>query len=583
MKPKGNTARAKPKVKENSQRPKGLNFYTDKKKLAKKKMLNSGQIIRDANGTYVSQLLQEKKQFVARVEPNRKWFENTRTITQKEIQELKEVQLKSGEYLLRQIPQIFQTKATPLVIKPDFKSKKKPTLKVADIDEMAKDSSKKLEKFDGMDIDNLIDKMQPVSNPNRMFMKGQSRRIWSELYKVIDSSDVILHVLDSRDPMGTRCPNVLKYLREEKKHKNIVFILNKCDLVPVWVTQKWKAILDKEYPTIAFHANIKNPFGKNSLINLLRQFSKLHSDKKQISVGLIGYPNVGKSSLINTLKQKKVCTVAPIPGETKHWQYVTLMKRIYMIDCPGVVYSTNDSECDIILKGVVRVENIEHTEDYVKTVLERCRSEYLEKTYGVKDWSDHLDFLKQIAEKSGKLLKGGEPDLNTVSKMVLNDWIRGKIPFYTVPPEIEDEQDTKPDGLAVVQKMKYIRVSAEYLADDKAGPEAVKENDIKNDQQMLRELVLLSNQPDDDDSETWDDVYAGDDVEIEVKQAPMIVPTAEDSSDTDPDELFNRPSTNEMTQKQSRMKTLKKKATNFYSFANVKNRNLNKKERVAKK
>jgi len=53
------------------------------------------------------------------------------------------------------------------------------------------------------------------------------------------------------------------------------------------------------------------------LIQLLRQFSVLHSDKKQISVGLIGYPNVGKSSIINTLKKKKVCTVAPIPGETK--------------------------------------------------------------------------------------------------------------------------------------------------------------------------------------------------------------------------------------------------------------------------
>ena len=472
MKPKGSTR--VPKKQESrgtSQRPKGLNFYTDKKKLAKKKMLNSGKIIRDSDGKYVSQLLQEKKQFVARVEPNRKWFENTRTITQKEIQELKEVQLKSGEYLLRQIPQIFQTKATPLVIKPDFKSKKKPTLKVADIMEMAQDSNEKLEKFDGMEVDKLLDKMAPLSNPNRMFMKGQSRRIWSELYKVIDSSDVILHVLDSRDPMGTRCPNVLKYLREEKKHKNVVFILNKCDLVPVWVTQKWKAILDQEYPTIAFHANVKNPFGKNSLINLLRQFSKLHSDKKQISVGLIGYPNVGKSSLINTLKQKKVCNVAPIPGETKHWQYVTLMKRIYMIDCPGVVYSTNDTESDIILKGVVRVENVEHTEDYVASVLTRCRSEYLEKTYGVKGWNDHLEFLKMIAEKSGKLLKGGEPDLNTVSKMVLNDWIRGRIPFYTAPPETPLES-AKASGPEVVQKMKNIRVSADYLADDSVDPKA---------------------------------------------------------------------------------------------------------------
>jgi len=68
---------------------------------------------------------------------------------------------------------------------------------------------------------------------------------------------------------------------------------------------------------LAFHASITNPFGKGALIQLLRQFGKLHGDQKQISIGLIGYPNVGKSSIINTLKKKKVCKVAPIPGETK--------------------------------------------------------------------------------------------------------------------------------------------------------------------------------------------------------------------------------------------------------------------------
>jgi nuclear GTP-binding protein len=73
----------------------------------------------------------------------------------------------------------------------------------------------------------------------------------------------------------------------------------------------------------------------------------------QISVGFIGYPNVGKSSIVNTLRQKKVCKTAPIAGETKVWQYVTLMERIYLIDCPGVVYPQGDSETQIILKGVV--------------------------------------------------------------------------------------------------------------------------------------------------------------------------------------------------------------------------------------
>jgi nuclear GTP-binding protein len=65
-----------------------------------------------------------------------------------------------------------------------------------------------------------------------IFMKGTSKRIWNELYKVIDSSDVILHILDARDPDGTRCRSVEKYIRTEAPHKHLVFVLNKVDLVP---------------------------------------------------------------------------------------------------------------------------------------------------------------------------------------------------------------------------------------------------------------------------------------------------------------------------------------------------------------
>ena len=68
-----------------------------------------------------------------------------------------------------------------------------------------------------------------------IFNKGQSKRIWNELYKVIDSSDVVIHVLDARDPLGTRCRSVEKYIREEAPHKHLIFVLNKCDLVPTGV------------------------------------------------------------------------------------------------------------------------------------------------------------------------------------------------------------------------------------------------------------------------------------------------------------------------------------------------------------
>ncbi|KAG9620924.1 nuclear/nucleolar GTP-binding protein, partial [Aureobasidium melanogenum] len=221
-----------------------------------------------------------------------------------------------------------------------------------------------------------------------IFSKGQSKRIWNELYKVIDSSDVVIHVLDARDPLGTRCRSVEKYIREEAPHKHLLFVLNKCDLIPTSVALQanWVRLLGKEYPTLAFHASINNSFGKGSLISLLRQFSALHSSRKQISVGFIGYPNTGKSSIINTLRKKKVCNVAPIPGETKVWQYITLMKRIYLIDCPGVVPpNMGDTDEDILLRGVVRIENVENPEQYVAAALKKCKRHHIERTYDVRD------------------------------------------------------------------------------------------------------------------------------------------------------------------------------------------------------
>jgi hypothetical protein len=82
------------------------------------------------------------------------------------------------------------------------------------------------------DAENHEESGELTSAREFIFMKGTSKRIWNELYKVIDSSDVILHVLDARDPDGTRCRSVEKYIRTEAPHKHLVFVLNKVDLVP---------------------------------------------------------------------------------------------------------------------------------------------------------------------------------------------------------------------------------------------------------------------------------------------------------------------------------------------------------------
>lgn len=399
---------------------------------------------------------------MARVEPSQRWFGNSRVISQDALQKFQEelgVVLKDPYQVVMKpsrLPitllnekakysrvHLLDTESYESVFGPK-KTRKRPNVKFTSLEALSENAMKLFEDYKAdKDYDLVREDLGERDRPREWIMNvGQSKRIWNELYKVIDSSDILLHVLDARDPMGTRTPRIEKFLREEKRHKHLMFILNKVDLVPTWVTQRWVALLSAEYPTVAFHASLTNPFGKGALINILRQFAKLHIDKKQISVGFIGYPNVGKSSIINTLRSKKVCNVAPIAGETKVWQYITLMRRIYLIDCPGVVYPSAETDTEKVLKGVVRVELIEDPEDYIPVVLQRVKAEYMKKTYKIDEWSNPEDFLEKLAFRTGKLLKGGEPDIGAVSRMVLNDWQRGKLPFY-VPPEGFEEPHSK--------------------------------------------------------------------------------------------------------------------------------------------
>ncbi|XP_008149365.2 nucleolar GTP-binding protein 2 [Eptesicus fuscus] len=405
---------------------------------------------------------------VARVEPNIKWFGNTRVIKQSSLQKFQEemdtvmkdpykVVMKQSKLpmsLLHDRIQphnskvhILDTESFETTFGPKSQ-RKRPNLLASDMQSLVANAEMSTGSYDqGKDRD-LVTEDTGVRNEaqEEIYKKGQSKRIWGELYKVIDSSDVVVQVLDARDPMGTRSPHIETYLKKEKPWKHLIFVLNKCDLVPTWATKRWVAVLSQDYPTLAFHASLTNPFGKGAFIQLLRQFGKLHTDKKQISVGFIGYPNVGKSSVINTLRSKKVCNVAPIAGETKVWQYITLMRRIFLIDCPGVVYPSEDSETDIVLKGVVQVEKIKAPEDHIGAVLERAKPEYISKTYKIDSWENAEDFLEKLAFRTGKLLKGGEPDLQTVGKMVLNDWQRGRIPFFVKPPNADppEEPSTAP-------------------------------------------------------------------------------------------------------------------------------------------
>ncbi|CDO74836.1 hypothetical protein BN946_scf185022.g6 [Trametes cinnabarina] len=520
---------------------KGENFYRDAKKVNRLKMLSGGKAVRDSRGRVIQAAAFQKGEDETkpgRVQPDRRWF---------------------GPVASSSNAADFQTHA---------------------------------------------DVIEPI------YAKGTSRRIYGELYKVIDSSDVIIHVIDARDPLGTLCESVLEFIRKEKAHKQVVLVINKCDLVPNWVTARYIQHLTPRYPTLAFHASPNHSFGKGSLIQLLRQFSQLHSDKKQISVGFIGYPNVGKSSVINTLKSGKVCNVAPVPGETKVWQYITLTKRIYLIDCPGIVpTSAKDSQTNTVLKGVVRVEALATPSEHIPALMERVKPIYLSRTYGVplpdpsdpsRGWEPET-FLDKLARMKGRLLKGGEPDLEAVAKIMLSDWVRGRIPFFVPPPErseelnkaeakkakvkaadakgkaraeVEVEEPPQQHQIGVKQNLGSIMQKNSFVGDD---VRPLEQEDVEGDEVDEDAEVDESESGDEEGAEHeeevlgWNDVFKGDDA---------VGEEAEDGEGEDEvTTLFSKLSEEEdadaesRPHKEPRMKTNKKKAQNFYSTANVKNKN----------
>ncbi|KAG5511409.1 hypothetical protein JKF63_07372 [Porcisia hertigi] len=444
----------------------------DQRTIKRLKMYKS-KIKRDEKGNIIKGSVLKAsdriEQQMARIAPDRRWFGNTRTIGQEALQKFRE---EMGAKYRDPYSVIIKQSKLPLSLLEEPKSvdgsirkemewdktfgdkanRKRVRLNAVDISALATEAGDKSDNYVSNKKEKDRDLMKGMhkdrndkSRNGILMTKGQSNRIWCELYKVIDSSDVVLYVVDARDPMGTRSAFLEDFMRREKKYKHFVLVLNKCDLVPLWATARWLQILSKDYPTIAFHASVNHPFGKGNVISLLRQFARLHNvthrgskrTKTPISVGVIGYPNVGKSSLINTLRRKSVCKVAPIPGETKVWQYVALTRSIFLIDCPGVVYDReSNNDIQAVLKGVVRVERLGNADktDVVDTVLKIVKHRDIVATYGVQEWHDVVDFLEKLAKLRGKLVAGGEPDVEAAARMVLYDWQRGRLPWFNAPP-----------------------------------------------------------------------------------------------------------------------------------------------------
>lgn len=307
-------------------------------------------------------------------------------------------------------------------------------------------------------------------------LDNSEKSFYKELVKVIEASDVILEVLDARDPLGTRCVDMENMVMKSGPDKRLVLLLNKIDLVPREAAEKWLKYLREELPAVAFKCSTQEQksnlgwkstrkagkavksgkannilqtsdcLGAETLIKLLKNYSRSHDIKKSITVGVIGLPNVGKSSLINSLKRSQVANVGATPGLTRSMQEVQLDKNVKLLDCPGVVMlKSSETDASIALRNCKRIEKLDDPIGPVKEILKLCPDKILVTLYKIPGFSSVDDFLQIVATVRGKLKKGGIVDVESAARIVLHDWNVGKIPYYTMPPirNVEEPSEAK--------------------------------------------------------------------------------------------------------------------------------------------
>ncbi|XP_054991818.1 guanine nucleotide-binding protein-like 3 [Sorex araneus] len=276
-------------------------------------------------------------------------------------------------------------------------------------------------------------------NPKKLYCQ--------ELKKVIEASDVVLEVLDARDPLGCRCPQVEEAIVQSGQ-KKLVLVLNKSDLVPKENLENWLTYLNKELPTVVFQAStcLKSKgkvrkkatafrrevcIGKGGLWKLLGSFQETHG--KAIQVGVIGFPNVGKSSIINSLKQEPVCSVGISMGLTRNMQVVPLDKQITIIDSPSIIVSPLNSTTALALRSPASIEELRPLEA-ASAILSRADTRQIVLKYTVPDFKDSLEFFAFLAQRRGLHQKGGNPNVDSAAKLLWSEWTGASLNYYCHPP-----------------------------------------------------------------------------------------------------------------------------------------------------
>ncbi|KAG6155108.1 hypothetical protein E4U37_001498 [Claviceps purpurea] len=342
---------------------------------------------------------------------------------------------------------------------------------------------------DGMEDDSDSDGDSDNGGGNEMSIgQASSRKTYDKVFKqVVEQADVVLYVLDARDPEGTRSREVERsVMAAAAGGKRLILVLNKVDLIPPKVLRDWLVYLRRYFPTLPLrasgaasnahvfnHRDLTVQSTSATLFKALKSFAASRQLKRAVSVGVIGYPNVGKSSVINALLSRmsgkgssgisKACPAGAEAGVTTSIRSVKIDSKLTLLDSPGVVFPSSSSiqsgglvnlknateaHAHLILLNAVPPKQIDDPVPAVTLLLRRLSSspDLMRKLTDVYDIPALLpnradgdvttDFLVQVARKRGRLGRGGVPNVNAAAMTVVTDWRDGRIQGWVEAPAL---------------------------------------------------------------------------------------------------------------------------------------------------
>lgn len=350
---------------------------------------------------------------------------------------------------------------------------------------------------------------------------------WRQLWRVVERSDVVVQIVDARNPLLFRSADLERYVKEVEPSKMNMILVNKSDLLTEEQRRHWAEYFDSEGIRTAFYSatlveeelkreaeecldsfpevqqlrraveEIKQsldsvedalnvieqkyktipetqndelprlPGDKNSprllsrleLIEFLRNiYTGPWHTEQHVTVGMVGYPNVGKSSTINSLMTVKKVSVSATPGKTKRFQTLFLDKDILLCDCPGLVMpSFVLTKADMLLNGILPIDQMRDHVPAVNLLCERIPRHVLEDKYGIviakplegedMERPPHSEeLLLAYGYNRGFMTSNGQPDQARSARYVLKDYVNGRLLYAMSPPSVpQTEYHTFPE------------------------------------------------------------------------------------------------------------------------------------------